>query len=264
MPLLALLTFLTLLLATAGCTTTLSGPSTTPPPSTPTAPTQAPAAPPLGAGSTPDAPTPSSAASPAVSAAEGRPPAPGKRGPEKVRVPESASGRYRVVRGEAPPRRGRGEVVRYLVEVEDGLPFDPVGFAREVHRTLNDVRGWARFRRVDRPPVRLRVALSSPDLTDRECLPLRTGGDLSCWNGSRSIINARRWAEGVPQYEGDLAAYRQYVISHEVGHGLGHSHRPCPGPGQLAPVMTQQSKSLGNCRPNPWPFPHRKSEDDPQ
>ncbi|MEU8356829.1 DUF3152 domain-containing protein [Nonomuraea sp. NPDC048882] len=181
--------------------------------------------------------------------------------PERVRVPRSASGRYAVVRGGAPARPGRGAVVRYLVEVERGLPFDPAGFAAEVHRTLNDVRGWARFKRVGSGPVRVRVALSSPRMTIRQCLPLRTGGELSCWNGRRSVINALRWAEGVPQYDGDLTAYRRYLISHEVGHGLGHHHRRCPGPGRLAPVMTQQSKSLGRCRPNPWPHPHRHLDD---
>jgi len=173
------------------------------------------------------------------------------------RVPRAASGHYAVVRGGAAPRRGRGAVLRYLVEVERGLPFDGRAFAAEVHRTLNDPRGWARFRRVDHPPVRVRVALSSPSLTDRGCRPLRTGGGLSCWNGTRSIINALRWATGVPQYRGDLGAYRQYVISHEVGHALGHDHTTCPGPGRPAPVMMQQSKSLGRCRPNPWPHPGR-------
>lgn len=173
----------------------------------------------------------------------------------EVRVPYSASGGYAVVPGRAAPRKGRGSVVRYLVEVERGLPFDKGDFAAAVHRTLNDPRGWARFQRVDRPPVRLRVALSSPATTDRQCLPLRTGGDLSCWNGTRSVINAVRWAKGVAQYRGDLAAYRDYVINHEVGHGLGHHHGYCPGRGQPAPVMAQQSKTLGGCRPNPWPFP---------
>jgi hypothetical protein len=176
---------------------------------------------------------------------------------EQVRVPYAASGRYVVVRGGAPARPGRGRVVRYLVEVERGLPFDGQVFAAQVHRTLNDVRGWARFQRVDHGPVEVRVALSSPRLTLRECRPLRTGGRLSCWNGTRSVINALRWAKGVPQYEGDLAAYRDYVISHEVGHSLGHDHLACPGPGRVAPVMVQQSKSLGRCRPNPWPFPGR-------
>ncbi|MEQ4724487.1 DUF3152 domain-containing protein [Nonomuraea sp. B19D2] len=182
---------------------------------------------------------------------------PVKRPAAEVKVPYEAAGVYEVVPGGAPPRRGRGEVVRYLVEVELGLPFDPDAFAAQVHRTLNDSRGWARFERVDHGPVHVRVALSSPGLTVRQCRPLRTGGELSCWNGERSIINARRWAKGVPQYGGDLAAYRNYLISHEVGHSLGHEHRSCPGPGRLAPVMTQQSKSLGRCRPNPWPFPDR-------
>ncbi|GAA3201827.1 DUF3152 domain-containing protein [Nonomuraea helvata] len=195
-------------------------------------------------------------------------PSPVPRGrPAEVKVPYEASGVYRVVPGGAPPRAGRGEVVRYLVEVERGLPFDPDVFAAQVHRTLNDVRGWARFERVDHGPVQVRVALSSPGLTERQCSPLRTGGELSCWNGERSIINALRWAKGVPQYGGDLAAYRNYLISHEVGHSLGHEHSSCPGPGRLAPVMTQQSKSLGHCRPNPWPFPERRPdgrEDRPQ
>ncbi|MER7499211.1 DUF3152 domain-containing protein [Nonomuraea pusilla] len=177
-----------------------------------------------------------------------------------ARSPYQASGTYAVVPGRTAPRPGRGPVVRYLVEVERGLPFDARVFATEVHGALNDPRGWARFERVDHGPVRVRVALSSPALTIRECRPLRTGGEMSCWNGRRSIINAMRWAEGVPQYGGDLVAYRNYLISHEVGHGLGHSHRDCPGPGRLAPVMVQQTKSLGGCDPNPWPFPGEARE----
>ncbi|MFI6538246.1 DUF3152 domain-containing protein [Nonomuraea sp. NPDC050547] len=182
-------------------------------------------------------------------AAEGS--GPGRR----VKVPVSASGRYTVVKGRAQPRPGRAPVVRYMVEVERGLPFHPGDFAEAVHHTLNDPRGWGRFQRVAHGPVRLSVALTSPRLTDHLCLPLNTGGDLSCWDGHRSVINAVRWARGVPQYHGDLARYRHYVINHEVGHGLGHSHRPCPGRGRLAPVMLQQSKSLDGCRPNPWPRP---------
>ncbi|MFI6478261.1 DUF3152 domain-containing protein [Nonomuraea sp. NPDC050663] len=183
-----------------------------------------------------------------------RPAADTPRRRAEVRVPYEASGRYVTVRGEDAPRAGRGPVVRYKVEVERGLPYRGREFAAQVHRTLNDPRGWGRFRRVDGGPVRLSVALSSPATTNRECLPLNTGGDLSCWNGSRSVINAVRWAKGVRQYP-DLGAYRQYVISHEVGHGLGHGHRSCPRRGAKAPVMAQQSKTLGGCRPNPWPYP---------
>lgn len=183
----------------------------------------------------------------------------GRRQPLRVRVPESAGGRYAVVPGGArPPVRHGGKVIRYLVEVERGLPFDGRAFADEVHRILNDRRGWGfRFHRVRRGPVRIRVSLSSPATTDRRCRPLITFGALSCWNRGRAVINAVRWNAGARGYGRDVASYREYVISHEVGHGLGHGHVPCPGPGRRAPVMLQQTKSLYGCRPNPWPSPRR-------
>ncbi|GII81192.1 hypothetical protein Sru01_61740 [Sphaerisporangium rufum] len=192
-------------------------------------------------------------------------PDPDEGQPPVVRVPESAAGRYRRAGGtDLPPAGARGPVVRYMVEVEKGLPFDPEEFAAAVHRTLNDPRSWGaggrmRFKRVDHGRVRFRVALSSPAMTNRQCLPMQTFGELSCWNGRRSVINAKRWGQAVPGYRGDLAAYREYVVNHEVGHALGHGHVSCPGPGRRAPVMTQQTKSLQGCRPNAWPFPgHRK------
>ncbi|MFD1939995.1 MULTISPECIES: DUF3152 domain-containing protein [Nonomuraea] len=207
----------------------------------------------------PPPPTPEPAE---VSRAGARPPAPKAASPPRlvkakrpVKVPDRGSGRYRVVAGGAAPRKGRGAAVRYQVEVEGGLPFSPQEFAASVHATLNDPRSWGRFRRVDHGPTRLSVALTSPLTTDAQCLPLRTGGELSCWNGRRSVINAVRWARGVESYRGDLTAYRQYVINHEVGHGLGHHHVGCPGRGRPAPVMVQQSKSLESCLPNPWPYP---------
>lgn len=181
-------------------------------------------------------------------------------------MPRSATGRYAIV--PAPPRPsparptpGHGRVVRYLVEVERGLPFDPRAFAADVHRILNDPRGWGRggrlrFVRTDRPPVRVRISLSSPALTDLRCLPADTGGELSCWDGTRAVINAKRWGIGASTYGADLASYREYVINHEVGHQLFRlGHRTCPGRGRLAPVMVQQTKSLEGCRPNPWPYP---------
>ncbi|WP_433236555.1 DUF3152 domain-containing protein [Streptosporangium sp. CA-135522] len=183
----------------------------------------------------------------------------GRRQPLKVTVPRSASGRYAVVPGGArPPAGGKGKVIRYLVEVERGLPFDARAFADEVHRILNDRRSWGfRFQRVARGPVKIRVSLSSPAMTDRRCRPMITFGALSCWNGGRAVINATRWNIGTRGYGRDVASYHEYVINHEVGHGLGHGHEPCPGPGRRAPVMLQQTKSLYGCRPNPWPSPGR-------
>jgi hypothetical protein len=156
---------------------------------------------------------------------------------------------------------GKGDVVRYMVEMEEGLPFDLDEFAAEVHRILNAPGGWGhggrklRFVRVDSGAARFRVALSSPALTDRQCAPLRTYGRVSCFNGIRSVINAERWAHGAPTYRRNLAGYREYVISHEVGHALGKDHVGCPRHGEPAPVMVQQTKSLEGCVANPWPFP---------
>ncbi|GAA2877749.1 hypothetical protein GCM10010517_39410 [Streptosporangium fragile] len=183
----------------------------------------------------------------------------GRQQPLRVKVPPSATGRYAVARGEDPPpprSKKKGTVIRYIVEVERGLPFDTEEFADEVHRILNDPRGWKyRFKRVSRGPVKIRVSLSSPGTADRHCLPMQTLGVLSCWNRGRAVINAMRWNEGTQGYGRDVASYREYVINHEVGHGLGHGHVPCPGPGRRAPVMLQQTKSLYGCRPNPWPSP---------
>ena len=57
-------------------------------------------------------------------------------------------------------------------------------------------------------------------------------------------------------WDTSLVAYRQYLVNHEVGHAIGMGHQDCPGIGQLAPVMMQQSKTIGECAPNSWPFPN--------
>ena len=156
---------------------------------------------------------------------------------------------------------GQGERWTYTVEVEVGIPVDPAELAALVDSVLADPRGWTaaggvRLQRVaaDAEPS-FRVRLATPATTDAHCAPLDTYGELSCRNGADVMLNLRRWVEGAAPSEMDLPEYRQYMVSHEVGHALGHDHEECPGPGQLAPVMLQQTLGLDGCRPNPWPFP---------
>lgn len=170
-------------------------------------------------------------------------------------APFRPDGTFEVVPGESE-QVGEGHLVTYAVEVEGGLPVDPDCFARVVELTLGDRRGWLAsgryaFRRVSAEPGVI-VTLASPATVDAHCLPLRTNGIFSCWNGSRAMLNYDRWERGVEHFP-DLIEYRTYQINHEFGHGLGFGHVDCPRAGVPAPVMMQQTKGVGGCVPNGWP-----------
>lgn len=168
--------------------------------------------------------------------------------PDLVRVP-----------GTGTPS-GQGPLRRYAVEVEAATGIDPDAFAATVDAILADPRSWTAgggytLQRVDRGRLDLRVTLATPDTVDALCWPLDTRGMQSCWNEDRAVINAFRWEHGAETYAQDLDGYRAYLVNHEVGHGLGKGHVVCPARGDLAPVMLQQTITLGGCAPNPWPFP---------
>jgi hypothetical protein len=145
---------------------------------------------------------------------------------------------------------------RLLVLVEGGLPVNRRVFARWVSGTLRDPRSWGvPVAPVAAEPADLRVALARPGLTDALCAPLQTRGAYSCGIHGRAVLNFERWRDGAKPWEDDLAGYRRYLVNHEVGHLLGRVHEPCPTPGARAPVMMQQTKGVGGCRPNAWPRP---------
>ncbi|MFG2223682.1 DUF3152 domain-containing protein [Streptomyces sp. NPDC048644] len=184
----------------------------------------------------------------------------------------TASGRFTPAGG-AAKAPGHGKVLRYRVDVEDGMPLDGALFADAVHKTLNDDRSWAHggtrtFERVASGDADFVISLASPGTTAKWCA--KSGLDTSEENVScdsaatdRVMINAYRWAQGAKTYGPDkLFAYRQMLINHEVGHRLGHDHEVCGAPGAPAPVMMQQTKFLTTdgvtCRPNAWPYPTGK------
>lgn len=78
----------------------------------------------------------------------------------------------------------------------------------------------------------------------------------SCRVGPNVVLNFDRWQSASPAWNangGTLEEYRNMVINHETGHWLGFGHSHCPGTGQPAPVMQQQSINLQGCEFNAWP-----------
>lgn len=160
--------------------------------------------------------------------------------------------------------------LRYRVDVEPGVGFEPGMFAEAVHRTLSDPRSWVgggryTFTRVSSGNHDFVVTLASPGTTAEWCAKsgLNTAIDnVSCdsANTERVMINGWRWAQGADTFGPDhIQDYRQMLINHEVGHRIGYGHAVCPAEGDLAPVMMQQTKFLTlngvTCEANAWPHP---------
>jgi Protein of unknown function (DUF3152) len=175
-------------------------------------------------------------------------------------TPIRATGAYAPAPG-GTVRHGSGQLVTYRVEVETGTGQGAPAFAAAVDATLADPASWAgqgrwSVQRVNGNDVDLVIRLAMPTTVGRVCEAAGLGDDgySSCRIGKLIMINLDRWLNAVPEYRGDVAMYRHYVINHEVGHGLGFGHQTCPGPGRPAPVMQQQTYGLNGCLPNGWPY----------
>ncbi|MDI6101904.1 DUF3152 domain-containing protein [Actinoplanes sp. NEAU-A12] len=196
------------------------------------------------------------ATSPAPAVSQAGPP----REPVPISYPAEGEGTWRTAVGHPVTAGERGTLRRYRVLVEKGITGLEVNeFADTVSETLNDPRGWTaggrwRMRRVGPgQPYDFTIYLATPETRDVLCGVARDGY-TSCRNGDAVVINVARWVKGVPDYGASLSVYRQYVVNHEVGHRLGHGHELCPGKGQPAPVMQQQSLGLHRCTANSWPY----------
>jgi hypothetical protein len=179
--------------------------------------------------------------------------------PSKIVVPSTGPGSYRSAMIEVRPPSSSGRLIRYDVKVEENLDVDPDQAAKIIAGVLNDERSWrgsgrARFELVsgDSDRAELHAYIVTPGTTDRLCAPLLTRGEVSCQNGDRVVLNAKRWQLGAKAYGNDLANYRRYLVNHEFGHYIGYGHVECPGRGRPAPIMLQQTKGLDGCKKNPW------------
>ena len=156
---------------------------------------------------------------------------------------------------------GSGPVHTLRVEIDPLLEESEALFAAYVDWVLSDPRSWigadeSTWHRVGPgEDADLTIILAAPQTVDAICFPLLTGGYFSCRNGDTIGINVNRWNTATDWWPASLHVYRTYVINHEVGHFLGHGHTSCPGPGRLADVMQQQTKTLDGCVANGWPYP---------
>lgn len=164
------------------------------------------------------------------------------------------------IRHRVPVRRK----VTYRVITRGRITANVRAFRRQAAQTFAHARGWrgagVRFRRVARGGSFILVLASAARMTS---FSSGCSARWSCRVGRYVIINQERWKHASRAWNRagrSRRSYRHMVVNHETGHWLGLGHRSCPGPGQRAPVMMQQSKGRAGCRLNPWPkAPERRA-----
>lgn len=139
--------------------------------------------------------------------------------------------------------------VLYSTSVDPGVPYSSTQFADEVAIYLADPDGWGQFHEfipTKRGGKHIRLSLPST-LKKEGC----KDDQLSCamLGGVDIWINYDRWMKGSKASGLPLERYRQYMVTHEMGHSLGYDHVHCPEGGP-APLMMQQTLGIGKCSPN--------------
>jgi len=147
---------------------------------------------------------------------------------------------------------GKTIKVRLLIDDDVRKKHDISNIRFLIFTYLNDPDGWAihgySFDLVrSHEDVLLRIC--TPSTIDAIC---GLSGNLSCaeLGGKNIYLNSDRWFHGAPKSKLNLDDYRQYMVSHEMGHILGHTHKKCPCKNCHAPIMMQQTKGIGKCSPN--------------
>lgn len=142
------------------------------------------------------------------------------------------------------------KIVRFRTEVDPDVQYSAERFREEVTVYLHDPNGWARWHSFEYAPTgRAKVIRLASKKTIKEAGCKEDGLSCATLGGTDIWLNADRWIHGAPKSKLSLEDYRQYMVSHEMGHSLGYQHAKCPGSGPV-PVMVQQTLGIGMCTPN--------------
>jgi Protein of unknown function (DUF3152) len=148
-------------------------------------------------------------------------------------------------------RRSKKRVIKYVPLVDPDVRYPQDKFEKELSSYLKDPHGWGtKGYTFKQAKTGIEIRLASPATINTRCgKDLR---NLSCaeLGGKHMYLNAMRWSHGAPESKLELHDYRQYMVSHEMGHILGHEHVSCPGRGHPAPIMMQQTLGIGQCTPS--------------
>jgi len=142
--------------------------------------------------------------------------------------------------------------IRYRFTVDSDVHIPASGqIAFYVMGYLNHPDGWSKHGYFFEPVTSgesVLIRLSTPATIQLQC----GNGKLSCaeLGGRNMYLNSERWVHGAPPSKLSLDDYRQYMVSHEIGHILGFDHKKCPCKGCPAPIMMQQTLGISNCKPN--------------
>ncbi|WP_433056016.1 DUF3152 domain-containing protein [Dactylosporangium sp. CS-033363] len=195
-------------------------------------------------------------------------------------VPNTASGTFTVATGGTDVVGTGGTLVRYRVEMENGINWGnnqvwtTASLSTEVDRAVASPEGWTKsadhpvtyapnkisnaswkFQRVSGADYDVTLKLATPGTVDKLCksVGVNTQGIYSCRYGKTILLNLRRWLKGIDGFPAGIDFHSMTVL-HEMGHFLGFDHMKCPGSGQVAPVMQTQTIALNGCKPNAYPF----------